>query len=225
MTRPILAVASPKLLATWEPALRAQGFDVVRAAGRDDAQSELRRSNFSAVVVSGRLPWNGATRVARAVHADPGSAAVPVLAVGLPEITTAQRLRLRSGAPDATVPANARPEALAAAVAAAIERGPVPLPELNPEQQRAMRMSRIATWLMLFGVVFSMQSRNPGSSAQAWWVILVPAGGLLADYATGRVDGRARLLSWQGWAAIVLGVGLAAGIVLYPGFFAWPTRR
>ena len=128
MPRMVLAVAPPKLLQTWEPALRARGFEVIRAAGRADALSELRRSNVAAVVVSERLPWNAALRITRAVKSDSGLAGVPVVVAGFPEITTAQRLRLRGSAPDATVPMKATPEEVAAAVSGAAERGPLPLP-------------------------------------------------------------------------------------------------
>jgi ActR/RegA family two-component response regulator len=215
----VLAVAPPKQLETWEPALRARGLEVLRASGHAEALSELRRSNAAAVVVSERLPWNGALRVARAVRADSGLAGVPVVVVGYPELTTAQRLRLRGGAPDASVPMKASPDEVAAAVQAAVERGPLPPVVLTPEQERALKVSRVAMLLMLFGVIFSFPTRSPTAAAQIWWILLVPLGGLLSDWATGRVDGRARLLSWQGWAAIVLGVAIAVAIPLFPGWF------
>jgi ActR/RegA family two-component response regulator len=215
----VLAVAPPKLLQTWEPALRARGFEVIRAAGRADALSELRRSNVAAVVVSERLPWNAALRITRAVKSDSGLAGVPVVVAGFPEITTAQRLRLRGSAPDATVPMKATPEEVAAAVSGAAERGPLPALELTPAQERAARLQRAATILMLAGVVLSLPTRGLSSGAQIWFILLVPAGGLVADWANGRLDGRRAWLSWQGWAAIVLGFAMAAAIVLFPWFF------
>jgi len=225
MPRPVLAVAPPKQLATWEPALRARGFEVVRAASRGDALSELRRTNVAAVVISERLPWNGALNLARGIRSDAALAGPPIVVVGLPELTTAQRLRLRGGGPDATTPMKATPEEVASAVAAAIERGPLPPLALSPAQERAMKLSRVATLLMMFGLIFSLPFGASASRGQAWWILLVPVGGLVSDYATGRVDGRARLLGWQGWAAIVLAVALVPAILLFPGFFGPLTRR
>jgi hypothetical protein len=61
-----------------------------------------------------------------------------------------------------------------------------------------------------------------GADSKAWFLLLVPLGGLISDYASGLVDERKKLLTWQGWAALGLAVALSVGILLWPGFFAWP---
>jgi hypothetical protein len=80
---------------------------------------------------------------------------------------------------------------------------------------------------MVFGVIFSFPSlgQRPASEGnKAWFILLIPLGGLVSDFATGRVDGRRRPLSWQGWAAIALMVAMAVGLLVWPGFFQWANR-
>jgi hypothetical protein len=225
MPHPVLVVARASELAQWQPALEARGLRVIPAADRGDAKSELARSNVSAVVVSERLPWNGALRLVREVRTDQSLATVPVVVVGLPEVTPSMRLRLRGGAPDATLPRTATPEAVAQRVEEAIAAGPVKPVELTPAQERAARLQRTANILMIFGLILSMPLTGPAGPGQAWWILLVPAGGLLADWATGRVDGRKKLFSWQGWAAIAAAVVLVGVILRFPGFFGPVMRK
>ncbi|HSP19318.1 MAG TPA: hypothetical protein VLQ79_07385 [Myxococcaceae bacterium] len=147
--------------------------------------------------------------------------------VGVQPFTTAQRLRLGASAPDATVPRGATPEQIADAVEEASRRGKLPPVELTPAQQQGMKYSRIGTLLMMFGVIFSfpsMGSQTASSGHKAWFILLIPLGGLVSDFATGRVDGRGRLLSWQGWAALLLMVVIGLGLLFWPGFFQWANR-
>lgn len=225
MPHPVLIVAPSKELAAWQAALEARGLRVIPAANRGDAKSELKRSNVSAVLVSERLPWDAALRLSREVRTDETLAAVPVVAVGLPAITPSMRLRLRGGVPDATLPRGAAPEAVAQRVEEAIAAGPAKPVALTPEQERAAKLQRAANLVMMFGLIFSLPLRGPSASGQAWWVMLVPAGGVLADWATGRLDGRRKLLSWQGWAAIAAAAVLVVAILRFPAFFGPVLRR
>ena len=107
-----------------------------------------------------------------------------------------------------------------------MRRGRLPPVELTPAQQAGMRYSRIGTMLMVLGVIFSLpMGGSPGAQGRGWFLLLIPLGGLVSDFATGRVDGRRRPLSWQGWAAIALLVLMAVGIVLWPDFFRWTGPR
>ncbi len=225
MPHPVLVVAPSKELALWQSALEARGLRAIPARSHGDAKSELKRSNVSAVLVSERLPWNAALRLAREVRVDAAMAAVPVVAVGLPTMTPSMRLRLRGAAPDVTVPKGTDPAAIAQRVEEAIAAGPAPALELTPEQQRSAQIQRVANILMVVGLVLSMPFRGPAAPGQAWWILLVPAGGLIADWATGRMDGRGKLLSWQGWTAIAAAVVLVAVILRFPAFFGPMVRR
>jgi CheY-like chemotaxis protein len=217
---PILVVAHPREAAAWEAALRARGLEVVTARSAKDAEPAVRSAAPAAVLVSERLPFAGALRAIRALRFDPASREAPVVLAGSAPFTVSQRLRLGAAAPDATVPRNARPEAVAEAVLEALRQGKLAPPELTPAQQQAQRYARLASVLMLLGVFFAMAG---GPTAQgfdrSWFVELVPLGGLVSDIATGRVDGRKKLLSWQGWAAIGFMVVIAVGIVFWPRVF------
>jgi hypothetical protein len=216
---PVLVVAHPREVALWQDALRARGLDVVQA-DRKGARGEAGRRAPAVVVVSEKLPFAGALRVIRDLRRDPVTSETPVVMVGVRPFTTAQRIRLGASAPDGTVPPGASPEALAEEVAETLRRGKVPQPELTPAQQAGLRYTRIANMLMFLGVIFaSTPASKPGESKRGWFLLLVPLGGLIADVATGRVDGRKRPLSWQGWAAIGLSIVIALGIVLFPNFF------
>ncbi|HET6437276.1 MAG TPA: hypothetical protein VFG59_04400 [Anaeromyxobacter sp.] len=227
MTRPtVLVVAPPRQLVQWEEPLRAQGLEVVSASSRAEARAASTSRSPSVIVISEKLPMAGALRVTRELRRDPGTREAPVVLVGVAPFTTAQRLRLGAGAPDATVPPGATPEALAAVVAEALRKGKLPPVELSPAQQTGMRYSRIGTMLMLFGVVFTMPlGGGKSSEARAWWILLIPVGGLVSDWATGKVDGRKKLLSWQGWAALAIAAAMSVAILLWPGWFRWPSLR
>jgi len=172
------------------------------------------------VLVSQKLPMAGALRVVRDLRADPATREAPVVLAGVAPLTVSQRLRLGLAAPDVTSPRGAGAEAVADAVEQALRTGKLPPPELTPAQQAAQRYSRIATMLMMMGVIFALPA-GPSSQGfdRSWFMELIPLGGLLSDYTTGRVDGRRRLLSWQGWTAIALMVGMAAGILFWPSVF------
>jgi len=225
MLRPTaLVIASPKQFAAWEAALRAHGLEPVHAGAK--AAPSGPREPPSVVVVSEKLPFAGALRVTRDLRKDPATRELPVLLVGVRPFTIHQRLRLGSAAPDATVPQGASPEEIAAAAAEALRKGKLPPVELTPAQKAGMKYSRIGTLLMVFGVIFSFPSLGTSTqeSGKAWYMLLIPLGGLVSDFATGRVDGRRRPLSWQGWAAVVLLVGMAIGLAVWPAFFRWAGR-
>ena len=98
--------------------------------------------------------------------------------------------------------------------------------ELTPGQQKGLKYSRIGTLLMVFGVIFSFPSIGSSGSSpgKAWYILLIPFGGLVSDFATCRVDGQRRPLSWQGWAALVIMVLMAIGLLVWPGFLRWAGR-
>jgi hypothetical protein len=228
MTRsPILIVAPPRELPAWEAALQGRGLEVERATSRGEARAAVARRSPSAVVVSERLPFGGALRVTRELRKDPATKEVPVAVIGLPPLTNGQRLRLGAAAPDTCLKAGTSAEDVATAVVDLLEHGRPPPVELTPAQQAGMRYSRIGTMLMVLGVIFSMPGTggSQASDSRAWFVLLIPLGGLVSDVATGRVDGRPRLLSWQGWTALALIGVMAAGIVLWPAFFRWPVPQ
>jgi hypothetical protein len=78
---------------------------------------------------------------------------------------------------------------------------------------------------MVLGAVFSLPSLGGASeTAKAWFIELIPLGGLVSDIASGRVDGRQRLLSWHGWSAVALLIAIALGLVFWPGFLLWAGR-
>ncbi len=221
----VLVIARPKELDAWEPALRARGMGVIRA-GREKG-SPAPRETPSVVVVSEKLPFAGALRATRDLRKGPATRELPVVLVGVEPFTVAQRLRLGTSAPDATVPRGATPDQIAEAVEQASRKGRAAPVELTPAQKQGMKYSRIGTLLMMFGVIFSFPSmgqRAASSGGKAWFILLIPLGGLVSDVATGRVDGRRRLLSWQGWAALVIGVAIALGLLFWPGFFNWANR-
>ena len=226
MSQPVaLVIARPKELDAWEPALRARGLGVIRAGRRKGAPAVPQSP--SVVVVSEKLPFAGALRATRDVRKGPVTRELPVVLVGVEPFTTAQRVRLGAGAPDATVPRGATPEQIAEAVEEASRKGRIAPVELTPAQRNGMKYSRIGTLLMMFGVIFSFPSMGPQTSSgheKAWFILLIPLGGLVSDVATGRVDARRRLLSWQGWAALVILVAMAAGLLFWPGFFHWANR-
>jgi hypothetical protein len=226
MAQPLaLVIARPQELDAWEPALRAQGLGVIRAERRKGAP--VSRESPSVVLVSERLPFAGALRATRELRKSPGTRELPVVLVGIQPFTTAQRLRLGVSAPDATVPRGATPEQIAEAAVEASRRGKLPPVELTPAQKQGMKYSRIGTLLMMFGVIFSFPSfgsHTASSGEKAWFILLIPLGGLVSDVATGRVDGRRQVLSWQGWAALALMVGIALGLLFWPGFFEWANR-
>ncbi len=216
----VLVVAPPREAGPWEQALRARGLEVVRATGRREAARAARTASPAAAVVSEKLPFAGALRVTRELRFDPATREAPVVLVGLAPFTTSQRLRLGASAPDATVAKGASPEAVAEAAMEAMRRGKVPPPELTPQQQAAMRYSRFGTILMMMGVVFAFSPRQASSGFdRAWFVLLVPLGGIVSDITTGRVDGRRRWLGWQGWAAVGCIAILALGILFLPRIF------
>jgi ActR/RegA family two-component response regulator len=216
----VLLVAPPREAGAWEPALQGRGLEVVRAGGGREGRAAAARTPPAVVAVSEKLPFAGALRAIRELRKDPATREVPVVLVGMAPLTVAQRLRLGASAPDATVPPGARPEAVADAIEEALRRGKLPPPELTPAQRAGMKYSRIGNMLMIFGVIFSMPGGGSGAG-RSWFVLLIPLGGLVSDYATGRVDGRKKLLGWQGWAALVLSVAMAVGILVWPNFFRW----
>jgi len=227
MPRPTaLVIARPKEVDAWEPALRARGLDVIRADGRKRPRDATQASP-SVVVVSEKLPFAGALRVTRDLRKDPATRELPVLMVGVRPFTATQRLRMGASAPDATVPRGSTPEQVAEATEEASRKGKAAPVELTQAQKAGMKYSRIGTLLMMFGVIFSFPSLGPQTASgggKAWFILLIPLGGLVSDLATGRVDGRRQWLSWQGWAAIVLLVGMAVGLLVWPGFFRWANR-
>ncbi len=224
MPRPTaLVVARPKEFAAWEEALRSHGLDPVHAAAKD-ARSGAHAPP-SVVVVSEKLPFAGALRATRDLRKDPATRELPVLLVGVRPFTIHQRLRLGASAPDATAPPGASADEIATAAEEARLKGKLPPVELTTEQKAGMKYARIGTLLMVFGVIFSFPSLGaPSSPGKAWWILLIPLGGLVSDYATGRVDGRRRWLSWQGWAAVGLLAAMAIGLMVWPAFFRWAGR-
>lgn len=224
MSRPTaLVIARTKESAAWEEALRAQGLEVIRA-DRKGSRDASARVTPSVVVVSEKLPFAGALRITRDLRKGPATREVPVVLVGVRSFTALQRLRLGASAPDATVPPGATPEAIAVAVEEARQKGRVPPVELTPAQQGGLKYSRIGNLLMVLGVIFSLPGTGSGSAEKAWFILLIPLGGLVSDFATGRVDGRRRPLSWQGWAAVVILIAMAIGLAVWPGFFHWAGR-
>lgn len=215
---PVLVIAHPREVLLWEDALRARKLEPIRA-DRGTALREAVRQSPAAIVVSEKLPRLGALRVIRDLRRDPATREAPVVLVGVQPFSTAQRLRLGTGAPDATVAPGSSPEAVAEAVAEAMKRGRVPPPELTPAQQAGMRYSRVGTVLMMMGVFLSIPQAGARQDHGSWFLLLIPLGGLVTDIGTGRVDGRKKLLSWQGWAAIAFMAVIALGIVFMPGFF------
>jgi ActR/RegA family two-component response regulator len=218
---PVMIIAHPREAAAWEQALRARGHEVSSARSRKAAGPALRSAAPALVLVSEKLPMAGALRVIRDLRADPATREAPVVLAGMAPLTVSQRLRLGLAAPDATTPRGATSEAVADVVEATLRTGKAPLPELTPAQQAAQRYSRIATMLMMAGVLFALPTgRTAQGFDRSWFMELIPLGGLLSDYTTGRVDGRKRPLSWQGWTAIALMVVMALGIVFWPRVFA-----
>jgi hypothetical protein len=218
MNRSVLIIAGEREATAWEAPLRAHGLEVRRPAGRGAGTAEVAGSP-SVVLVSSKMSFAAALRTTRQLRKDPATRKVPVVLAGVPPFSTAQRLRLGVAAPDATVPPETGPEGVAAAVAEALQRGKLPPVELTPAQQAGLKYSRLGSMLMFLGVIFSVSGSN--SRLRPWFVLLVPLGGLVSDIATGRVDARGRLLSWQGWAALAVGAVLAAGILIWPNFFIW----
>jgi hypothetical protein len=221
----VLVIAKPKEASSWEEPLRAHGLEVIRADGRKGARSVAREAP-SVVVVSEKLPFAGALRVTRDLRKDPATRELPVVLVGVRPFTTIQRLRLGTAAPDATVPPGSSPDEIAVAAEEALRKGRLPAVELTPAQRAGLKYSRIGTLLMMFGVIFSFPSIGSSASSpgKAWYILLIPLGGLVSDFATGRVDGRRRPLSWQGWAAVVVLVAMAIGLAVWPSFFRWAGR-
>lgn len=223
-TPTVLVIARPKESAAWAEALAARGFEVIRADARKDGPSP--RVAPAVVVISERLPFGGGLRTLRDLRKDPATRELPLVLVGARPFTTLQRFRLGPSAPDATVPAGATPEAIAVAVEEAHRTGRLPPVQLTPAQQAGMKYARIGTLLMVFGVIFSFPSMGsravPGG--KAWWMLLIPLGGLVTDWANGRVDGRKKPLSWQGWAAIAIMAAMALAMLFWPAFFQWADR-
>lgn len=232
MSRPsVLVVAPVKELQAWEGPLQARGYDVTCTANHKEAAAAVAQRSPSLVLVSEKLPLGGALRIAKDFQKHPATQQVPVVFSGIAPLTVAQRVRLGAGAPDATVRRGAGAEEVAEAVAAALAKGKLPPLQLTPQQQSGMKYSRIGNMLMVFGVIFSMPGFGGGAPApgaadnKAWFLLLVPLGGLVADYATGLVDQRKKLLTWQGWAAVGLAAAMALAILLWPGYFAWPSGK
>ncbi len=217
---PVLVVAPAREALLWEEALRGRNLEPIRA-DRKRAREQAARQAPAVVVVSEKLPFVGGLRVIRDLRRDPATREAPIVLVGVQPITTTQRLRLGASAPDATVPRGASAEAVAEAAAEAARRGKLPPVELTPAQQAGMKYTRLGTVLMMLGVFLSLPVQRAGgqTSDQSWFLLLIPLGGLVTDFAAGRVDGRRKLLSWQGWAAIGFMVIIALGIVLVPQFF------
>ncbi len=225
MPRPIaLVIASAKQFAAWEDALRGRGLEPVHAGAKDAPPGP--RAAPSVVVVSEKLPFAGALRATRELRKDPATRELPVVLVGVQPFSSTQRLRLGTAAPDATVPPGTGPDDVAAAVEEARHRGRLPPVELTAAQQAGLKYTRIGTLLMVFGVIFSFPSLGSSASSpgKAWYILLIPLGGLVSDYATGKVDGRRRPLSWQGWAALAFLVAMGIGLLVWPGFFRWASR-
>lgn len=217
----VLVIAREQEALRWEGALRARNLEPVRGDWRK-AREQATRQAPAVVVVSDKQGFLlGALRIIRDLRRDPATREAPVVLVGVQPITTVQRLRLGVSSPDATVPRGASPEAIAEAAAEALRQGKVPPPELTPAQQAGMKYSRIGNLLMMMGVFLALPVQRQGADAvdQDWFLLLIPLGGLVSDYATGRVDGRKKLLSWQGWAAIGFMVVIALGIHFLPRFF------
>lgn len=219
-----LVIANAKQFAAWEQALRARGLEPFHAGKKGG-----ERPAPSVVVVSEKLPFAGALRVTKDLRKDPATRELPVVLVGAHPFTNSQRLRLGDSAPDATVPPGASPEELAAVVEQALKAGRLPPVELTPSQKQGMRYSRTGTILMVFGVFLSFPSLRPTAGEavdpwRAWCILLIPLGGLVSDISSGRVDGRKRLLSWQGWAAVAIMVGITLGLLFWPGFQRWAGR-
>jgi hypothetical protein len=224
MSRPTaLVIARRQESAAWAEALRAQGMDVIRADAREEGSE---RASPSVVVVSEKLRFAGALRTIRDLRKGPATREIPVVLVGVHPFTPIQQLRLGTAAPDATVPPGSSPEAVAAAADEARRKGRVAPPVLTPAQQAGLRYSRVGNLLMILGVVFSFPGLGPsgGAGGKAWFIELIPLGGLVSDIATGRVDGRKNLLSWQGWAAVVFLIAIAVALLVWPGFFHWADR-
>jgi CheY-like chemotaxis protein len=232
MSRPsVLVVATKKELQPWEAALQSRGYDVTCTTSHKEAAAALAQRSPSVVLVSEKLPLGGALRISKDFQKHPATQQTPVVFYGIAPLTVAQRVRLGPSAPDATVKAGASADEVAAAVAAALEKGKLPPLQLTPQQQSGMKYSRIGNMMMVFGVIFSMPGLGGGAPApgasdhKSWFLLLVPLGGLVADYATGLVDQRKKLLTWQGWAAVAMAGVIAVGILVWPDFFAWPTHR
>jgi hypothetical protein len=219
---PVLVIAHPREALPWEDALRARNLEVIRT-DRRTARQEADRRAPAVVVVSEKLPFMGALRTIRDLRRDPATREAPVVLAGSPPITISQRVRLGPGAPDATVARGAAPEAVAEAVVEVLRRGKLPPPELTAAQQKGLRYTRLGSMLMMMGVLFSFPifPAQQGADApdRSWYLLLIPLGGLLSDFATGRVDDRKKLLSWQGWAAIGVTIAMALGIHFFPGVF------
>jgi CheY-like chemotaxis protein len=217
---PVLVVAPAREALLWEDALRGRNLEPTQV-DRGSARKQAARQAPAVVVVSEKLPFMGGLRVIRELRRDPATREAPIVLVGVQPLTTTQRLRLGASAPDATVPRGASAEAVADAAAEAARRGKSPPVELTPVQQAGMKYTRLGTVLMMMGVFLSLPVQRAGgqSTDQSWFLLLIPFGGLVTDYAAGRVDGRKELLSWQGWAAIGFMVVIALGIVFLPQFF------
>jgi len=227
MPRPtVLVIARRSEAPAWEESLRARGLEVIRADARKEKGSGAARQAPSVVVVSEKLPFAGALRVTRDLRKDPATREIPVVLVGVHPFATVQRMRLGAAAPDATVPPRATPEQVASAVEEALRTGKLPPVELTPAQQQGLRYARIGTLLMVFGVIFSFPGIGSGTSSpgKAWYILLIPLGGLVSDFANGRVDGRRRWLSWQSWAAGIIMVAMAVALLVWPGFLRWAGR-
>jgi hypothetical protein len=221
----VLVLATARDQSAWADALGARGMEVVRAGSRREALAAVAQRAPGVVLLSERIRF-GALRLIRDLRRHPGSQEVPVVLHGLAPLTVAQRLRLGPGAPDVSLPGKATAEEVADAVQGALRSGRAPPVQLTPAQQHAMKYSRIGTLLMVFGVMFSMPLGGQAQAdSKAWFILLVPLGGLVSDYATGRVDGRKRPLSWQGWTALALVVVMAAVVVIWPGFFRFPSLQ
>lgn len=216
---PVLVIAPAREALLWEDALRGRNLEPVRAERRH-AREQATRQAPAVIVVSEKLPYMGGLRVIRELRRDPATRETPVVLVGVQPITTVQRLRLGTSAPDATVERGASAEAVAEAAAEAARRGKLPPVELTPAQQAGMKYTRLGSVLMMMGVFLSLPVQRGGETTeQSWFLLLIPFGGLVTDYAAGRVDGRKKLLSWQGWAAIGFIIAIALGIVFLPRFF------
>lgn len=231
MSRPfVLVVATKKELPAWEDSLRARGYDVTSASSHKEAALAVSQRSPSVVLVSEKLAMGGAMRLAKDFQKHPATQQTPIVFYGIAPLTVAQRVRLGPSAPDATIKRGAGAEEVTDAVAAALAKGKLPPVQLTPQQQAGIKYSRVGNMMMVFGVIFSMPGFGGGASApgatdnKAWFLLLVPLGGLVADYATGLVDQRKQRLTWQGWAAVAMAGVIAVGILLWPGFFAWPAR-
>lgn len=231
MSQPcVLVVATRRELPGFLQALRARGLDVLVATSHKEAQAAVAKQAPSVALISEKLPLGGALRVSKDLRRHPATKEIPLVLYGLKPLTVAQRVRLGPSAPDATVKGGVSADEVASAVASALEQGRLPQIELTPRQQGGMKYSRIGNMLMVFGVIFSMPGlggspSTTGADNKSWFLLMVPLGGLVSDYATGLVDGRKKLLTWQGMAAIALAAVLAVCILVWPRFFAWPGGR